>query len=103
MTWYRWKYLPNQQDWRRWDVSPNFASPELLAASPKTFFAISELDLLAPEAIAFAEQLEAVGVDVDVRVYKGSTHSILALDGVLSKGRQLAAASIAALSKALAD
>lgn len=100
MTWYRWKYLPNQLDWWKWDVSPNLASEELLAKNPRTFFAISELDLLAPEGILFAQQLEKAGVEVEINVYKGSTHSILALDGVLSIGRQLAQDSIASLCTA---
>lgn len=50
--------------------------------SPTTWIAVSEHDLLGPEAIAFGEQLKDVGVGVEIKTYKGSTHSLLALSGM---------------------
>lgn len=81
MLWYRRMYLPNQDDWKNWDASPNLAPNELLSKMPPTLMAISEQDLLAPEALRFAEQLQSLGVRVETDILEGSTHSILALNG----------------------
>ncbi|RDW83430.1 hypothetical protein BP5796_04921 [Coleophoma crateriformis] len=81
MTWYRNMYLPNQQDWTNWDVSPNFAKVELLAQSPSTWIAVSECDILCDEGKGFGELLGANGVEAHVEVYEGGTHSLLILDG----------------------
>lgn len=74
--------MPKEHDWSTWDASPNFASFELLTKSLKTWIAVAELDILCEEGRKFGEQLKTVGVDVEVRTYKGSTHSILILDGM---------------------
>jgi len=81
MTWYRNMYLPNASDAVKWDASPNKAPPELLQKTPPTWVAVAEQDLLAPEALAFAQQLRKSGVHVEVKIYEGMTHSILALNG----------------------
>jgi acetyl esterase/lipase len=88
MEWYRAMYLPNASDARNWDASPNLAPVELLAKSPRTWIAVSGQDLVAPEAMLFAGQLERAwkeegvqGRDVTVKVYEGGTHSILAMAG----------------------
>ena len=88
MLWYRRMYLLNESDCARWEASPNLASKELLATSPKTWIAVSEQDLLAPEAQRYAEQLRMAwntkgieNMEVKVRVYGGSTHSVLAMSG----------------------
>ncbi|KAL2810750.1 Alpha/Beta hydrolase protein [Aspergillus granulosus] len=96
MKWYRRMYLPNGADATSWDASPNLAPDELLAKSPRTWITVSGQDLLAPEAILYAEQLERAwseegltGRGVEVRVYEGATHSILSMAGVLKQGAQL--------------
>ncbi|CAH0025820.1 unnamed protein product [Clonostachys rhizophaga] len=95
MLWYRQMYLPNKEDEEQWEASPCKASPSLLATSPNTWIAVSEQDLLAPEGTAYADQLrdawesEAVEKQVVVKSYKGSTHSILAMSGILQKGKEL--------------
>lgn len=81
MTWYRAMYVPNSTDAYNWDASPNFAPRSLLSKSPKTWIAIAEQDLLAPEGLAFADQLRRSGVDVEVTNYVGMTHTILAMNG----------------------
>jgi acetyl esterase/lipase len=80
--WYRKMYLPNEKDCWNWDASPNLAPKEILKGSPKTWIAVSEHDLLAPEAVAFGELLKEGGVEVEMKVYKGSTHALLALSGI---------------------
>ncbi|KAK0709292.1 alpha/beta hydrolase fold-domain-containing protein [Lasiosphaeria miniovina] len=93
MAWYRDMYFrgKDEEDRRHWRASPNFAPAALLARSPRTWIAVAERDLLAPEAEGYAEQLAAAwdgeGVkdrEVVVKVYQGSTHSILALNGEFS-------------------
>lgn len=97
MTWYRGLYFGEEEGEkvREWQASPNFAPVGLLAKSPRTWIAVGEQDLLAPEAEAYGKQLgeaweqEEVEGEVVVKSYEGSTHSILALNGVLAKGKQL--------------
>ncbi|KAL9528968.1 AB hydrolase superfamily protein [Sphaerulina musiva] len=96
MLWYRRMYLPhgNGRDERypereNWQTSPNLAPSKILSRCPPTWLAVAEYDLLATEALAFSSQLRASGVQTTVKVYPGSTHAILALSGVLSKGREL--------------
>ncbi|KUJ15179.1 lipase/ esterase [Mollisia scopiformis] len=89
MMWYRKMHLPNEKDCLSWDASPNLAPSEILKTSPKTWIAVSEHDLLAPEAVAFGEQLKGLGVEVEIKTYEGSTHSLLALSGHLSLGKLL--------------
>lgn len=81
MGWYQDQYLPNHADRANWDVSPCFAPRETLALSPKTFIAIAECDLLAPEGLRYADLLRESGVEVETKVYKGATHSILVTAG----------------------
>jgi acetyl esterase/lipase len=82
MTWYRNLYLPNQADSKNWAASPNLAPEDLIAKSPPSWIGVSEQDILAAEGIAYGEQLRKAGVSTEVKVYPGSTHSILALDGM---------------------
>jgi acetyl esterase len=44
---------------------------------PPTFLTIAECDILADGNRAMAKKLEAAGVAVDARVYRGATHSFL--------------------------
>ncbi|RDI80521.1 hypothetical protein Vi05172_g9487 [Venturia inaequalis] len=87
MIWYRRMYMPLEDDWRKWDSSPHLAPEALLKRLPPTWMAISEQDLLAPEARLFAQQLDQLKVPVTVCEIKGGTHSILALCGILRKGK----------------
>ena len=79
--WYRKMYLLNEKDCLNWDASPNLAPAEILRKNPKTWIAVSEHDLLAPEGLAFGELLKEVGVEVEMKIYDGSTHSLLAMSG----------------------
>ncbi len=81
MLWYRRMYMPNEADWRSCKASPQRAPRDLLARLPPAWIAVSAEDVLAPEGIAFAAQLEGVNVPVALQVLEGCTHSILALNG----------------------
>jgi acetyl esterase/lipase len=90
MTWYRRMYFVDEKSAEMWEASPNKAPASLLAQSPRTWIAVAEQDLLAPEALLFAEQLDeawkSAGHDdkeVVLKSYEGSTHSILAMSGRL--------------------
>lgn len=74
-------YMPNEGDWSNWDASPNFTPSNLLAKSPKSWIAVAELDILCEEGKKYGEQLKQAGVETEVQVIPGSTHSILILDG----------------------
>ncbi|KAH8682547.1 Alpha/Beta hydrolase protein [Xylariales sp. PMI_506] len=101
MLWYREKYLPDPALGSNWDASPCLASQELLAQSPQTFIGVAGCDLLAPEALDFADKLAAVGVPVELQVYKGATHSILALAGIHKIARKLVYDASSAVAEAL--
>jgi acetyl esterase/lipase len=81
MLWFRDNYLPNKEDYTKWDASPYFAPEALLAKVPKTWIAVCELDILRDEGIAFGKKLEGLGVPVTIEVYKGAPHPIMAMDG----------------------
>ena len=90
MEWYRQQWFgANKVATNEWTASPCFAPAELLTQSPKTFIAVAECDLLAPEGINFAERLIEAGVSTEVKSYKGATHSILVLAGAHQIGKEL--------------
>ncbi|KAI8681609.1 Abhydrolase-3 domain-containing protein [Fusarium keratoplasticum] len=94
LSWYRKLYLPRDEDCKSWDSSPNFASESLLKNLPKTWIAVAEMDILAPEALAFGEQLKGLGVEVDTLVVEGATHSILSLHGIIDRGREMIGSAV---------
>ncbi|KAI0068229.1 hypothetical protein BV25DRAFT_1793279 [Artomyces pyxidatus] len=101
MMWFRKTYLPNEVDWPKWDSSPILAPDELFRKSPKTWIAVTELDVLRDEGIAYGKKLGDAGVEVEVQVYKGAPHPIMAMDGtVLNVGRQLVSDAALALAEA---
>ena len=81
MIWFRKNYLPDQEDWTKWDSSPMFAPHDLFAKAPKTWIGVGERDILRDEAIAFGEKLTKAGVDVETKIYKNAPHPIMAMDG----------------------
>ncbi|KAH6973522.1 Alpha/Beta hydrolase protein [Ilyonectria sp. MPI-CAGE-AT-0026] len=89
LEWYRKLYFARDEDRQKWDASPNHAPESLLRRLPKMWIAVAELDLLAPEALAFGEQLRGLGVDAETVVVKGGTHSILSLHGRIDRGRKM--------------
>jgi acetyl esterase/lipase len=101
MTWYRRMYMPNEADWGNWLASPQLAPEELLKQLPPTWMAVSEQDLLAPEAHSFFKQLSSLEVPVTLYEVHGGTHSILALCGVLSSGKQMIEEAAQILKSAL--
>lgn len=84
MTWYRQKYFTSSTEPREWTASPCFAHPQMLSRSPRTFIAVADCDLLATEGLDYAQKLRASGVDVEVKICPGATHSVLGLAGYVT-------------------
>lgn len=80
--WYRRTYLPNEQDWAKWDSSPLLAPEDLFRKSPMAWIAVTELDVLRDEGIAYSQKLKDAGVEATIKVYKGAPHPIMAMDGM---------------------
>lgn len=80
MNWFKNNYLPNSEDWTKWDASPIFAPPELIRKLPKAWIGVAELDILKEEGIAYGEKLKKEGVEVEIVVYKRAPHPIMAMD-----------------------
>ncbi|RDB17250.1 hypothetical protein Hypma_001970 [Hypsizygus marmoreus] len=81
MLWFRHNYLPNEEDRTKWDASPIFAPAELLEKVPKAWIAVAELDILKEEGVRYSENMREAGVEVEVAVYEGGPHPIMAMDG----------------------
>ncbi|KAJ4140101.1 hypothetical protein NW768_001454 [Fusarium equiseti] len=99
MEWYRNLYFTQDDHRSRWDASPNLAPGTLLSKLPKTWMAVAEMDLLAPEAMAFSQQLKSLGVDVETSMVHGGTHSILSLHGVIGRGYKMIEDAVKHLQK----
>lgn len=82
MLWFRNQYSLNSADWTKWDNSPIFAPEDYFKKSPPAWIAVAELDILRDEGIAYGEKLKKAGVPVEVKVYKGAPHPIMAMDGM---------------------
>lgn len=100
MEWFKANYLPNPDDWVKWDASPIFATKEQLEGVPPAFVAVCELDILCEEGLEYVERLREAGVKVEAEVYKGAPHPIMAMDGVLDIGKKLVSDAARALKDA---
>lgn len=83
MMWFRRNYSPNEEDWSKWDSSPLLAPEEWFKKCPPAWICVAERDVLRDEGIAYGEKLKKAGVEVEIKVYKGAPHPIMAQDGVL--------------------
>ncbi|KAJ3932454.1 MAG: alpha/beta hydrolase fold-domain-containing protein [Lentinula lateritia] len=102
MNWFKDNYLPNKEDWTKWTASPIFAPAELLAKTPNAWIGLGELDILKGEGVKYGEKLKEVGVkEVEIVIYKGGPHPIMAMDGAAVKlGAKLITDAATALNKA---
>jgi acetyl esterase/lipase len=100
MNWFKNNYLPNKEDWTKWDASPIFATDEMLSKTPSAWIGVGELDILRDEGVHYGERLSKAGVKVETKIYKGAPHPIMAMDGVLKVGAQLVTDAATALANA---
>lgn len=100
MAWFKNNYLPNKEDWEKWEVSPINAPHDLFKKAPPAWIGVAELDVLRDEGLAYAEKLRKNGVKAETKVYGGMPHYFTPLDGTLKKGAECVSDAAAALAKA---
>lgn len=81
MAWFKNNYLPNKEDWEKWEVSPINAPHDLFKKAPPAWIGVAELDVLRDEGLAYAEKLRKNGVKAETKVYGGMPHYFTPLDG----------------------
>ncbi|CDK26529.1 unnamed protein product [Kuraishia capsulata CBS 1993] len=89
MLWYRYKYLPDEKTWSEPRASPLYYPERSFKSCPPAYVAVAELDVLRAEGEFYAAKLQRSGVPVKVKVYKGVPHVVMAMDGVLDRGKEL--------------
>lgn len=80
MNWFKQNYLPNKEDWTKWDASPLFAPDGLLRKTPPSWIGVADVDILRDEGIAYHRRLEAQHVPSEVKVFLGHPHPLMAMD-----------------------
>lgn len=85
LRWYYGKYLTSPGD----GAQPMFSVLRAdLAGLPPATVITADIDPLHSEGAAFAQSLEAAGVAVDYRNYRGVTHDFFGMGAVLLEARQ---------------
>lgn len=74
MEYYWGNYLASEQD-----VANPYACPLIADMSdlPPTLLAVAEIDILAEDSSIVAKRMEAAGTEVELIIYRGTTHSFL--------------------------
>lgn len=89
MMWYRYHYLPNEEDWLNPKASPLMYSDKSFSKAPPAYIAVAGLDVLRGEGEAYHQKLLKNGVASTLKVYEGVPHVVMAMNGVLDKGQEL--------------
>ncbi|CCO34861.1 hypothetical protein BN14_08970 [Rhizoctonia solani AG-1 IB] len=90
MMWFRENYLPDKSKWSHIDASPLFQKdPQVWSKLPDAWVGVAALDILRSEGEAYAQKLKEAGKNVDLVVYPGAPHSIMAMDEAIKVGFQL--------------
>lgn len=87
MLWYRNHYLPKHEEWANPEASPLLWKGDW-SRLPPTRVIVGELDVLRTEGEEFAEFVRKAGGASECFVIKGMPHPFLAMDGVLTKGKE---------------
>jgi acetyl esterase len=87
LQWMFNNYLPDERDRTDWRFAPLEAS-DLTGLAP-AFIALAEYDPLVDEGIAYANRLEAAGVTIHLKVYKGMTHDFARFGNIVSEGSKV--------------
>lgn len=80
-------YLPNSEDHNNPDAVPILADD--LKNLPATFVAIADYDPLKDEGILYADKLKTYGINVNLNLYKGTTHGFFQMGGFIDDTRIL--------------
>ncbi|UJP05481.1 MAG: alpha/beta hydrolase [Nitrosomonas sp.] len=87
LQWMFANYLRNDVDRGDWRFAP--LQTEHLANVAPAFFALAEYDPLLDEGIAYAERLQAAGVDTHVKIYSGMIHDFARLGNIVDEAGQV--------------
>ncbi|MBC9911500.1 alpha/beta hydrolase [Chitinophaga varians] len=83
-------YTPSPADRNHPDAAPILA--DVLATVPPTLIITAQYDPLRDEAVAYAQQLQAAGVEVTLTAYAGMIHGFFQMGGMISSGKRAIAA-----------
>ncbi|CAE6444709.1 unnamed protein product [Rhizoctonia solani] len=101
MIWFRNYYLPDKSTWTHVDASPLFQKDaQVWRELPDAWVGVAALDILRSEGEAYAQKLKEAGKNVEVVVYPGAPHTIMAMDEAIKIGFQLGEDAAQALYKA---
>lgn len=85
MEWFFELYAPPSV-WTDARISP--IHHKNLRGLPSTWIALADHDVLRDDGIRYAQALEANGVEVDLRLYKGMTHGFIRMANVIDIAHQ---------------
>jgi len=100
LDWFKGYYLPNAAD-----AENAYASPLLtadLSGLPPATLIQAEIDPLQSQGTAYAEALQAAGIEVATTLYTGVTHEFFGMGTVVDKAREAEMAAAEALMAAFA-
>ncbi|CAE6478092.1 unnamed protein product [Rhizoctonia solani] len=101
MLWFRSHYLPDKSKWTHVDASPLFQKDDhVWSQLPDAWVGVAALDILRSEGEAYAQKLKEARKNVELVVYPGAPHSIMAMDEAIKIGFQLGEDAAQALYKA---
>ena len=98
LDWFKGYYLPNTADAENAYASPLLA-PDLAGLPPATVIQ-AEIDPLLSQGTAYAEALQAAGVEVAVNLYTGVTHEFFGMGSVVDTAHEAEMAAAEALTAA---
>lgn len=86
LEWFKSYYLPNATDAQNAYASPLLAS-DLTGLPPATVIQ-AEIDPLQSQGTAYAQALEAAGIEVTATLYTGVTHEFFGMGSVVDKAKE---------------
>ena len=98
MLYFRRAYLPNEKDWTDWRASPLLAKSH--AKLPPTLVITAGYDPLLDEGRAYADKLQAAGVQVAYREFADMVHGFVLFGGVVDTANAAVAECCSALRAA---
>lgn len=86
IDWFFGNYVRGPEDREDWRFAP-LNAPDLEGVAP-AFVCLAECDPLVDEGVAYADQLRAAGVAVDLEIYRGVTHEFIKMGRAIPEARQ---------------